>query len=191
VSARVKDEQRRQKHDATTLRPGRKDGQAYAHPQLSLRTYFRHMKKSLSAIIACGAVSLSGMAAAAFAHARTPAAASDQTAALCAQQSSVPALWRPVGAAAGGTVHVEYCVAPLAGQDSATQVVWFSLLGRGDDVDRQAYTFVVHTSLGRVLRQGPAVIQVEPKTRHSCRMEICEFLTLPGEKVVAVGFTRN
>jgi hypothetical protein len=117
-----------------------------------------------------------------------------QTGTPCSEDTSGRTTWLPVGAR-DPDVEVQYCVARMgttgAVPDSGGEVVWFSLLGKGQEVKTVAYSFVIRTSQGRVLRQGPARIRVEPSKRHTCRLEICEFVTRPGEKVLSVGFKQE
>jgi hypothetical protein len=117
-----------------------------------------------------------------------------QTGTPCAEDLAARSTWLPIGKR-DPDIEVQYCVARLPASgvvpDSGGEVVWFSLLGKGQEVKTVAYSFVITTSQGRVLRQGPARIRVEPSKRHSCRLEICEFVTRPGEKVLSVGFRQE
>jgi hypothetical protein len=128
------------------------------------------------------------------AYTRNPNPPSSQTGTPCSEDPSGRSAWLRVGAGEPD-IEVQYCVARMgpstAIPDSAGEVVWFSLLGTGPEVKTVAYSFVIRTSQGRVLRQGPARIRVEPSKRHSCRLEICEFVTRPGEKVLSVGFRKE
>lgn len=88
-------------------------------------------------------------------------------------------------------VRISYCVlrgdrdAKLAFERDA-EIVYFALASTERKVDRRAYTFVIKTSQGRVLRQGPAVLQPLAKQPVSCRVDVCQFFTEPGERVISV-----
>ena len=88
-------------------------------------------------------------------------------------------------------VRITYCVlrgnpdAKLAFERDA-EIVYFALSSEERRVDRRSYTFEIRTSTGRVFRQGPALLQPLSKEPQSCRVDICQFFTDPGERVVSV-----
>lgn len=88
-------------------------------------------------------------------------------------------------------VRISYCVlrgdrdAKLAFERDA-EIVYFALASIDRKVDRRPYTFVIKTSQGRVLRQGPAVLQPLSKQPVTCRVDMCQFFTEPGERVISV-----
>lgn len=88
-------------------------------------------------------------------------------------------------------VRITYCVlrgdrdAKLAFERDA-EIVYFALSAIDRKADRRPYTFVIKTSQGRVLRQGPAVLQPVGKQPMSCRVDVCQFFTEPGERVISV-----
>ena len=93
-------------------------------------------------------------------------------------------------------VRVSYCV--LRGDATAklnferdAEIVYFALASIDRKADRRAYTFVVKTSSGRVMRQGPALIQPVAKQLASCRVDVCQFFTDPGERVISVTVESN
>lgn len=88
-------------------------------------------------------------------------------------------------------VRVAYCV--LRGDGNAklsfernAEIVYFALSNVDRRADRRKYTFTVRTSTGRVIRQGPALLQPTDREPQSCRVDVCQFFTEPGERVVAV-----
>ena len=88
-------------------------------------------------------------------------------------------------------VRITYCV--LHGEPDArlvferdAEIVYFALSSDERRVDRRNYTFEIRTSMGRVIRQGPALLQPLSKEPQSCRVDICQFFTDPGERVVSV-----
>ena len=88
-------------------------------------------------------------------------------------------------------VRVSYCV--LRGDRDAklsferdAEIVYFALASLDRRADRRSYTFVIRTSTGRELRQGPALLQPVAKQRVSCRVDVCQFFTDPGERVISV-----
>jgi hypothetical protein len=93
-------------------------------------------------------------------------------------------------------VRVSYCV--LRGDATAkldferdAEIVYFGLASVDRKADRRVYTFAVRTSTGRVLRQGPALIQPVAKQLASCRVDVCQFFTDPGERVISVFVETN
>lgn len=98
--------------------------------------------------------------------------------------------WTPV-ASAYDDVLVTYCImrgeptAHLAFERNA-EIVYFALSTTQRKADRRAFTFVVRTSAGRLIRQGPALLQPLAKDPISCRVDVCQFFTEPGERVVSV-----
>lgn len=87
-------------------------------------------------------------------------------------------------------VRITYCV--LRGDNDAklaferdAEIVYFALSNVDKKADRRKYTFLVRTSTGRVLRQGPALLQPNAKVPQSCRVDVCQFFTEPGERVVS------
>jgi hypothetical protein len=88
-------------------------------------------------------------------------------------------------------VRISYCVlrgdldAKLSFERNA-EIVYFALASIDRRVDRRPYTFVIRTSTGRVLRQGPALLQPVAKQLVSCRVDVCQFFTDPGERVISV-----
>lgn len=88
-------------------------------------------------------------------------------------------------------VRISYCV--LRGDRDAklsferdAEIVYFALSSVDRKADRRPYTFVIRTSNGRVVRQGPAVLQPVAKQPMSCRVDVCQFFTEPGERVISV-----
>lgn len=88
-------------------------------------------------------------------------------------------------------VRITYCV--LRGDRDAkltferdAEIVYFALSSIDRNADRRPYTFVIRTSNGRVLRQGPAVLQPVARQPVSCRVDVCQFFTEPGERVISV-----
>jgi hypothetical protein len=93
-------------------------------------------------------------------------------------------------------VRIGYCVlrgdldAKLSFERNA-EIVYFALASVDRRVDRRSYTFVIRTSTGRVLRQGPALLQPVAKQLVSCRVDVCQFFTDPGERVISVSVEAN
>lgn len=88
-------------------------------------------------------------------------------------------------------VRITYCV--LRGDNDAklaferdAEIVYFALSNVDRKAGRRKYTFAIRTSTGRVLRQGPALLQPNAKEPQSCRVDVCQFFTEPGERVVSV-----
>jgi hypothetical protein len=88
-------------------------------------------------------------------------------------------------------VQISYCI--LRGEKDAkleferdAEIVYFALAGAARNAPRKTYVFTVTTSEGRVIEQGPAALQPVAKQPQSCRVEVCQFFTNPGERVVQV-----
>lgn len=88
-------------------------------------------------------------------------------------------------------VRVSYCV--LRGDSNAkltfernAEIVYFALSAVDRRADPRIYTFAIRTSTGRVIRQGPANLQPSTRLPQSCRVDVCQFFTEPGERVVSV-----
>ncbi len=88
-------------------------------------------------------------------------------------------------------VQVSYCI--LRGEKEAkleferdAEIVYFALASDDRNAPRKSYVFTIKTSSGRVLQQGPALLQPLAKEPQSCRVEFCQFFTDPGERVVEV-----
>jgi hypothetical protein len=89
-------------------------------------------------------------------------------------------------------VRISYCIlrgnadAKLAFERDA-EIVYFALATVDKkQPDRRKYTFVVKTSGGRVITQGPALLQPLERQPSSCRVDVCQFFTEPGERVISV-----
>jgi hypothetical protein len=90
-----------------------------------------------------------------------------------------------------GEIDVMFCV--LRGDSDAqlefardAERVQFTFIGRGTEPANGTYSFVVRTSEDRTIELGPAAVLVQPRNRHSCRVEICQAFTDPGERVKSV-----
>jgi hypothetical protein len=88
-------------------------------------------------------------------------------------------------------VQVSYCI--LRGEKDAkleferdAEIVYFALASDERNAPRKSYVFTIRTSEGRVLQQGPALLQPLARQPQSCRVEFCQFFTDPGERVVEV-----
>lgn len=94
----------------------------------------------------------------------------------------------------GDGVEVQFCVlrgaydSPLVFERNA-EIVHFVVVGTDAEAKRARYSFRVTTSEGRVLEQGPALIEAGPGFRRGCRADVCQFITEPNEYVSAVGVT--
>ena len=97
-------------------------------------------------------------------------------------------------------VRISYCV--LRGKPDATldferdaEIIYFALANVDRKADRRGYTFTVRTQEGRVLRQGPAQLQPVARQPVTCRVDVCQFFTDPGDRVISVavesGHTRR
>ena len=97
--------------------------------------------------------------------------------------------WAPVATAVAiGTSHGAYKFtkeAKLAFERDA-EIIYFALAGNDRKAERRPYTFLIKTSQGRVLRQGPAILQPVAKQPVTCRVDVCQFFTEPGERVISV-----
>lgn len=88
-------------------------------------------------------------------------------------------------------VQVSYCI--LRGEKDAkleferdAEIVYFALASDDRNAPRKSYMFTIKTSEGRVIQQGPALLQPLAKEPQSCRVEFCQFFTDPGERVIEV-----
>lgn len=88
-------------------------------------------------------------------------------------------------------VRISYCV--LRGNRDASlsferdaEIVYFALANVDRKAERRSYTFVIRTSHGRTLRQGPAQLQPMARQPVTCRVDVCQFFTDPGERVISV-----
>jgi hypothetical protein len=88
-------------------------------------------------------------------------------------------------------VNVTYCV--LHGDTDArlsfernAEIVYFALSTAQRRPGKRAYTFTIKTSTGRTIRQGPAIVQPLGRQPQTCRVDVCQFFTEPGERVVSV-----
>jgi hypothetical protein len=89
------------------------------------------------------------------------------------------------------TVQISYCI--LRGEKNArldferdAEIVYFALASEERNAPRRTYEFSVKTSEGRTLRQGPVALLPVARQPQSCRVEVCQFFTNPGERVVEV-----
>lgn len=89
------------------------------------------------------------------------------------------------------SVQVSYCI--LRGEKDAkldferdAEIVYFGLASDARKAPRTSYVFTIKTSEGRIIQQGPATLQPVAKQPQSCRVEVCQFFTNPGERVVEV-----
>ena len=106
------------------------------------------------------------------------------------QDARVRVAWTQLATVYDG-VRISYCI--MRGERNAklefernAEIVYFALASEERHVDRKSYEFSVKTSDGRVLRQGPAWLQPAAKRPHTCRVEVCQFFTNPGERVIEV-----
>lgn len=106
------------------------------------------------------------------------------------QDARVRVAWTQLARVNDG-VAVSYCI--LRGETDAkldferdAEIVYFALASDDRNVIRQSYVFTIKTSEGRTIRQGPAVLQPVAKQPQTCRVEVCQFFTNPGERVVSV-----
>lgn len=88
-------------------------------------------------------------------------------------------------------VRITYCV--LHGDSDAkltferdAEIIYFALASLDKKAERRKYTFAIRTSAGRIIRQGPALLQPTGKELLSCRVDMCQFFTDPGERVISV-----
>ena len=89
------------------------------------------------------------------------------------------------------SVQISYCI--LRGEKTAkldferdAEIVYFGLASDERNAPRKSYVFTIKTSEGRIIQQGPATLQPVAKQPQSCRVEVCQFFTNPGERVVEV-----
>jgi hypothetical protein len=106
------------------------------------------------------------------------------------QAARVRVAWTQLATVYDG-VQISYCI--LRGEKNAkldferdAEIIYFALASDERQVDRKSYVFTVKTSDGRVLKQGPALLQPVAKEPQSCRVEVCQFFTNPGEWVIEV-----
>jgi hypothetical protein len=106
------------------------------------------------------------------------------------QDARVRVAWTPLPTADDG-VQISYCI--LRGEKNAkleferdAEIVYFALASETRNAPRKTYVFTVKTSEGRIISQGPAALQAVAKQPQSCRVEVCQFFTNPGERVVQV-----
>lgn len=88
-------------------------------------------------------------------------------------------------------VQISYCI--LRGEKNAkldferdAEIVYFALASEGRNAPRRTYEFSVKTSEGRTLKQGPVALLPVARQPQSCRVEVCQFFTNPGEHVIEV-----
>ena len=103
--------------------------------------------------------------------------------------------WTPLATVYDG-VQISFCI--LRGDKNArlaferdAEIVFFALASDERDVDRKTYEFSIRTSEGRVLKQGPVLLQPVAHEPQTCRVEVCQFFTNPGERVVEVMVVTN
>jgi len=107
-----------------------------------------------------------------------------------AGDATVRVAWTSVGGDFDD-VQIMYCVlhgdrdAKLAFERDA-EIVYFALSSPERRNDARSYTFSVKTSRRRILKQGPAVLQPIAREPQSCRVDVCQFFTEPGERVISV-----
>jgi len=88
-------------------------------------------------------------------------------------------------------VRISYCV--LRGNRDASldferdaAIVYFALANVERAAERRAYTFAIKTSHGKTIRQGPAQLKPVARQPVTCRVDVCQFFTDPGERVISV-----
>ena len=88
-------------------------------------------------------------------------------------------------------VRISYCV--LRGNRDASldferdaEIVYFALASVERTAERRAYTFAIKTSQGNTIRQGPAQLKPVARQPVTCRVDVCQFFTDPGERVISV-----
>jgi hypothetical protein len=106
------------------------------------------------------------------------------------QDARVRVAWTQLATVYDG-VQISYCI--MRGDKNAkldferdAEIVYFALASEDGQADRKTYVFTIKTSDGRVLQQGPALLQPVAKQPQSCRVEVCQFFTNPGERVIEV-----
>jgi hypothetical protein len=88
-------------------------------------------------------------------------------------------------------IQAYYCVftgdgdSPLPFERNAERVR-FTLTSSADVPREEEFQFIVHTSENRSIELRRASIRVAPRGQPSCRIEICQAFTDPGERVVGV-----
>lgn len=129
----------------------------------------------------------------AWAPARTPPQTVEQ---VCSsndgrlQDSRVRVAWTPITTVYEG-VQISYCI--LRGEKNAkleferdAEIVYFALAADERTGDQKPYEFTVRTSSGRIIKSGPALLIPVANQPQSCRVEVCQFFTNPGERVISV-----
>ena len=98
--------------------------------------------------------------------------------------------WTPLANVYDG-VQISYCI--MRGEKNAkldferdAEIVFFGLASQDRQADKRTYVFSIKTSEGRIIEQGPALLQPVARQPQSCRVEVCQFFTNPGERVVEV-----
>jgi hypothetical protein len=88
-------------------------------------------------------------------------------------------------------IQISYCI--LRGEKDAkldferdAEIVYFALASEERNAPRRTYVFTIKTSEGRTIEQGPATLQPVARQPQSCRVEVCQFFTNPGERVIEV-----
>lgn len=88
-------------------------------------------------------------------------------------------------------IQVSYCI--MRGEKNAkldferdAEIVYFALASDERNAPSRTYVFSIKTSEGRVIQQGPALLQPVARQPQSCRVEVCQFFTNPGERVIEV-----
>lgn len=106
------------------------------------------------------------------------------------QDSRVRIAWTPITTVYDG-VQISYCI--LRGEKNAkleferdAEIVYFALAGEKHGASKRPYEFTVRTSSGRTIKSGPALLLPVAKQPQSCRVEVCQFFTNPGERVISV-----
>jgi hypothetical protein len=91
----------------------------------------------------------------------------------------------------GENIGVHYCV--MRGRVDASfpflrdaEHVYFTLSRPGPGTVETTLLFTVQTSTGRIVQLGPSRIRVAPWEQPSCRIEVCQMFTEPGERIGAV-----
>jgi hypothetical protein len=88
-------------------------------------------------------------------------------------------------------VEAVYCVfrgdadSPLAFERNADRVR-FALINSGDEFRESRFQFVVHTAENQRVELREASIRMAPRNQLSCRIEVCQAFTDPGDHVVSV-----
>ena len=106
------------------------------------------------------------------------------------QDARVRVAWTALATVYDG-VEISYCI--MRGEKNAkldferdAEIVYFALASDDRHVEQKSYVFTIKTSGGRVLKQGPALLQPFAKQPQSCRVQVCQFFTNPGERVIEV-----